>query len=102
MFAEKELTKKNISIRINFYKSSNSVDGIYIFKSSYYNNMVCRGLLLQLERSGYIQLPSVKFRPNNPLANRSKPAKIDIDKAPIYDYDQIEIKQVRRTPDEKL
>ena len=65
-------------------------------------DMVCRGLLLQLERSGYLKLPPVKFRPNNPLANRSKPAKIDIDKTPIYDYDQIEIKQVRRTSDEKL
>lgn len=65
-------------------------------------DMVCRGLLLQLERSGYIQLPPVKFRPHNPLANRRKPPTIDIDKTPIYDYDQIEIKQVRRTPDEKL
>jgi hypothetical protein len=65
-------------------------------------DMVCRGLLLQLERLGYIKLPPIKFRPNNPLADRSKPTKIDIDKTPIYDYDQIEIKQVRRTPHEKL
>lgn len=70
--------------------------------NGYLKDMVCRGLLLQLERSGYLKLPPVKFRPNNPLANRSKPAKIDIDKTLIYDYDQIEIKQVRRTPDEKL
>jgi hypothetical protein len=65
-------------------------------------DMVCRGLLLQLERSGHLQLPAVKFRPNNPLANRRQPANIAIDKTPIYDYDQIEIKQVRRTPDEQL
>jgi len=65
-------------------------------------DMVCRGLLLQLERWGYIQLPPVKFRPNNPLANRSKPTKLAIDTTPISAYDHIEIKQVRRTPDEKL
>ncbi len=65
-------------------------------------DMVCRGLLLQLERSGHVKLPVVRFRPNNPLANRRKPATITINKTPLYDYDQIEIKQVRRTPDEKL
>ena len=65
-------------------------------------DMVCRGLLLQLERSGYVKLPVVRFRPNNPLANRRKPAAIAINKTPLYDYDQIEIKQVRRTPGEKL
>jgi hypothetical protein len=65
-------------------------------------DMVCRGLLLELERSGYLQLPPVKFRPNNPLANRRQPAQIEIDKTPLYDYDHIEIKQVRRTGDEKL
>ena len=37
--------------------------------NGYLQDMVCRGLLLQLERSGYVKLPPVKFRPNNPLAN---------------------------------
>ena len=70
--------------------------------NGYLQDMVCRGLLLQLERSGYVKLPPVKFRPNNPLANRSQPTKIVIDTTPIFDYDQLELKQVRRTPDEKL
>jgi hypothetical protein len=65
-------------------------------------DMVCRGLLLQLERSGYVKLPPVKFRPNNPLANRSQPAKLAVDTTPISDYGQLELKQVRRTADEKL
>ena len=65
-------------------------------------DMVCRGLLLQLERSGYIQLPPVKFRPHNPLVNRSKPTNIAVDTTPISSYDQLELKQVRRTADEKL
>lgn len=65
-------------------------------------DMVCRGLLLELERSGHLKLPAVKFRPNNPLANRCRPAKPDIDKTPIYHYDHIEVKQVRRTRYEKL
>ena len=33
-------------------------------------NMVCRGLLLMLDRAGQIELPPVKFVPHNPLARR--------------------------------
>jgi hypothetical protein len=65
-------------------------------------DMVCRGLLLQLERSGYVQLPPVNFRPHNPLANRRQPTNIAVDTTPISSYDQLELKQVRRTADEKL
>jgi len=36
-------------------------------------DMWCRGLLLHLHRSGHINLPPIKFRPNNPLANRKNP-----------------------------
>lgn len=68
-------------------------------------DMVCRSLLLHLDRSGYITLPPVKFRPNNPLANRKKPDTITIDTTPILELPRnktIEIYQVKRTPSENL
>ena len=68
-------------------------------------DMVCRSLLLHLDRSGYITLPPVKFRPNNPLANRKKPDTITIDTTPILKLPRnktIEIYQVRRTTSENL
>src|ERR1700758_1217012 len=46
-------------------------------------DMVCRGLLLKLDWGGQIQLPPIKKRPNNPLARRSKPAPLLIDRGPI-------------------
>jgi hypothetical protein len=68
--------------------------------------MVCRGFLLALERAGYISLPARKFLPNNPLANRIRPPKVDIDQAPICrrlsQVNSIEIRQVRSTGFEKL
>lgn len=69
-------------------------------------DMVCRGFMLRLESAGYIQLPPRKFTPNNPLANRKSPQKVDIDKTPISTalskIQPLEIRQVRRTPFEKL
>lgn len=73
--------------------------------NGYLKDMLCRSLLLHLHRSGYITLPPIKFRPNNPLANRKKPDKITIDTTPIIEIannKQIEIRQVRRTPAENL
>lgn len=69
-------------------------------------DMVCRGLLLRLESAGYIKLPPRKCIPNNPLANRKKPPKVEIDETPIYTtlskIQPLEIRQVRRTSFEKL
>jgi hypothetical protein len=69
-------------------------------------DMVCRGFLLNLESAGYIQLPARKFLPNNPLANRIKPAKVKIDQKPLCsklsNIQPLEIRQVRRTSFEKL
>ena len=33
-------------------------------------DMVCRGLLLMLDRAGEIRLPPVRYTPPNPLARR--------------------------------
>ena len=69
-------------------------------------DMVCRGLLLMLDRAGQIRLPPVKKRPNNPLARRGKPSPALIDTTPIQSALQplqpLDIQQVRRTGDEAL
>lgn len=71
-------------------------------ENGYLKDMVCRSFLLELDRSGTIKLPPIKFRPNNPLTNRKKPAKVLLDETPIFTKDHIEIVQVRSTPDEYL
>ncbi len=69
-------------------------------------DMVCRGFLLCLESAGYIKLPPRRFTPNNPLANRKRPPKVDIDQRPLCpnlsNIQPLEIRQVRRTSFEKL
>jgi Domain of unknown function (DUF4338) len=69
-------------------------------------DMVCRGLLLLLDRAGQIKLPAVKFVPANPLVRRACPAPVQIDVTPLESrIDQIgplQVAQVRRTPEERL
>jgi hypothetical protein len=69
-------------------------------------DMVCRGMLLMLDRAGQIRLPPIKKRPNNPLARRPKPASVLIDSTPLRgalnQLQPIQIEQVRRTGDESL
>ncbi len=69
-------------------------------------DMVCRGFLLQLHRAGYIKLPPIKCKPNNPLSDRKQPQKIQIDQTSIYTslstIRPLEIRQVRGTSFEKL
>jgi len=69
-------------------------------------DMLCRTLLLQLESKGFIKLPPPKCTPPNPLANRQKPPIISIDRKAVNcslsDLLPIELKQVRRSPSEKL
>jgi hypothetical protein len=68
--------------------------------------MVCRGLLLMLDRAGQITLPPVAYVRHNPLAARARPAPVLIDTTPIAgqlaDIQPLEIEQVRRTGDEPL
>jgi hypothetical protein len=69
-------------------------------------DMVCRGLLLLLERAGEITLPPVTYKRHNPLAQRSRPEPVLLDRTPIQvslkDLGPIEVEQVRRTGDEPL
>ncbi len=69
-------------------------------------DMVCRGMLLMLDRAGQIQLPAIKKRPNNPLSRRPRPSPVLIDTTPIQGalkaLQPLHIAQVRRTGDERL
>jgi hypothetical protein len=69
-------------------------------------DMVCRGLLLMLDRAGQITLPPVSYVRHNPLAKRARPAAVLIDTAPIegklQEIQPLEFEQVRRTGDEPL
>lgn len=69
-------------------------------------DMVCRGLMLELHRAGHIELPPVAYVRNNPLARRVKPAPVAIDDTPLRvslaELGKVELRQVRRTPDEAL
>src|SRR5258706_15953764 len=48
-------------------------------------DMVCRGLLLMLERAGQISLPPGIYVPHNPLAQKARPHPVAIDTTPIED-----------------
>ena len=69
-------------------------------------DMVCRGLMLELHRAGYIRLPAKKCNPPNPFVQRKKPAKIETDKTPLQgelsQIQPLEFRQVRRGSYEKL
>jgi hypothetical protein len=69
-------------------------------------DMLCRGLLLMLDRAGEIALPPVKFVPRNPLARRVPPAAVPIDATPLtgslHRFQPLEFAQVRRTGEEPL
>jgi len=69
-------------------------------------DMVCRGLLLMLDRAGEIQLPPVRRRVRNRLAERERPEPIIPDNRPVcgplHSITPLEFVQVRRTPEEPL
>lgn len=69
-------------------------------------DMVCRGLLLMLERAGQITLPPVSYVRHNPLANRVRPMRVLVDqtplRAPLQELQPLEFQQVRRTNEEAL
>ena len=69
-------------------------------------DMICRGLLLLLEKQHYIKLPPRKRTPYNPFLTRKKPESIDVDKSSLKcklnDIRPLSIRQVRRTAHEKI
>jgi hypothetical protein len=69
-------------------------------------DMVCRGLLKQLEDKGLIVQPPKKRDTNNPFVNRKLPRLIDVDNRPLSTNLKtmvpIELKSVRKTKYEEL
>lgn len=70
-------------------------------------SMVCRGLMLALHRAGLIQLPPVRQVSINPLVRRPPPQPAlewtwEPVRGTVAELKPIEIRQVRRTPAEKL
>jgi Domain of unknown function (DUF4338) len=66
--------------------------------------MVCRGLMLALERAGHIELPAVRRRPPNPLIVRTRPQPLTVDSTPLRvslrELESLTFVQVRRTSEE--
>ena len=62
--------------------------------------------MLMLHREGLIELPPVRYVPRNPLAQRSQATLVRVDEAPLQssfaELGAIELRQVRRTPEEAL
>jgi hypothetical protein len=69
-------------------------------------DMVCRGLMLALHRKGLIELPALRCSPPNPLARRTRPQAVEIDRTPVRctlgELGALEFVQVRRTDKESL
>ena len=69
-------------------------------------DMVCRGLLLMLHRSGEIELPPIKRAVRNRIAERARPSPVFVEQHPVQsslgDLRPLEFVQVRRTPEEAL
>jgi len=69
-------------------------------------DMVCRSLMLELHRGGYIQLPERRCAPPNNLACRKRPEPVELDRSPIHtslrSTGPLVIRQVRRSGEERL
>lgn len=67
---------------------------------------VCRGLLLALHRAGHITLPPPRWSGLGAVTRRAKPMPIDVAQdpleVPLGELGPLEIRQVRRTPEEAL
>jgi len=69
-------------------------------------DMVCRGMMLMLHRAALIELPPVRRVNRNPMLERSAPALVSVDETPLAlslsELGALQIRQVRRTPEEAL
>ena len=70
-------------------------------------DMVARSLMLELHRAGHIQLPTQRFIPHNnaarhraPVVEPELPLEIGMLECSLAELGPLEIRQVRRTPDE--
>jgi hypothetical protein len=78
----------------------------WIQPNGHLKDIVCRGLMLKLEREGHLTLPPRKSTPVNPLARRKPPETITVLQEPIRNSVKsiapVTLQQVRKGPDEKL
>src|SRR5450631_45173 len=69
-------------------------------------DMVCRGMMLMLDRAGLIELPSVRQLPRQHNGKRVRPAVLQFDQSPVQaslsQLGALELRQVRRTPEEAI
>ncbi len=69
-------------------------------------DMVCRGLLLALERAGHIELPPPRWAAIGRAARGRRPPAVEIDRTAmrgcLADFGTLEFRQVRRTGEESL
>jgi len=69
-------------------------------------DMVCRSMMLMLHRQGLIELPEVRRVQRNPMVDRKQIVPISVDQEPLQvsfaELGTIELRQVRRTPEEAL
>lgn len=69
-------------------------------------DMVCRSLMLALHRGGHIELPAPRRVMRNPIAERTRPARVEVDDAPLCtslaELGPLTIRQVRRTSEEPI
>ena len=69
-------------------------------------DMVCRGLMLELDRAGLIELPPVRCRPPNNVLERRRPGAVEVNstllRARLAELRPLELRQVRATAQEEL
>jgi len=67
---------------------------------------VCRGLLLALHRGAHIELPPPQWSSSKQPWAKLKPAPVEVDETPLEtrlgELGSVELRQVRRTPEEEL
>ncbi len=77
----------------------------WVQPNGHLRDMVCRGLLLALERGGHITLPKARRAPSVAWWRR-QPPRVEIDATPVRgrlcDLGALEFRQVRRSADESL
>jgi hypothetical protein len=93
------LSRKRLSIELCKAWNWRQANGVL-------RDMVARGLMLLMHRSGLIELPAVRRVMPNPFLARKKPVLIEVDQTPLEAklsaIGPLEFRQVRRTPQEKL
>ena len=78
----------------------------WVQPNGHLRDMVCRGLMLQLHRRGLVELPAKRQTSRNPFVERARPERIEVTPVPLCaslsEIGPVELRQVRRSPEEAL